>query len=1067
MAQILLSKLSSPSVESLLPRPHLEENIATGPKVVSVVAGAGFGKSSLVSGALFRWGGPSLWLRLDELDRDVVTLVAYLLRGVEMALGEELSCSASDWRGRLLLLLARLEKAKWQGVLVLDDLHRVHESVEVQEALNFMLQRLPDGVRVVLVSRETPKLKLSGFRMEGRLLEMEEGDLRFSEEELAGLFALRFEGDLDAELSHHLAKASQGWVAAVMLLFYGLDRQDSKKALSAKLSGASDHIFSYLEEQVFEGLPAETQLFLIQTSIFPFLDGPFCNAVLGSDSALEILRRLEDRHLLTFSLDPGRTRFAYHHLWQGFLESKLEETMPPLERMALHGRVGKELAEIDSPLAISHLLKAQCLDEAMVLLSGVYDGYFFEGRLEVLAHFLGLVSEETVSKTPLLQLISGRLDSCNGLPEEAREKFFKALKLFRGVSDSEGEMVCLTHLAYQYYYTGNVREARAFLFQVLPEIPQNSLSGALAWTFVILFSAICGEMEEAESYIQRAEEFMESFDGGSRVVGTAFVDSARFFYLYCKGEFAASSALTEAVLRVAETHELDYCQPISWYQCAVNGFYVQAYREGISWAEKGILISEKMGLKDSQLGWLYLARAQNHLGLGRLDEAETDARQAMGIFEVPGNRWGMASVLEFEAMLALEKEDATGALARIKRGEELISGHGLSVTEGLLMLRKAQALALAHGETEALTLLPTIETRLAHAPHWLAEALLLKMRCFVALGETPGEVLEEVVKLSLSTGYLRPMVSSIGFLVPSICSLDVSLLKPLLQKLLETWPHLPWRAMLGGPVQGDVAELFASLPEPPIPPLSITLLGPFSLHIGEEEVPAEAWTNTKAQMLLKLLAAKSQAGFISRDLLCECLWPGEDPSKTHKRFNVAISFLRSLFEGRQGHGRGHSSYILKQGEGYRLWTGEGGTIDHAAFLLGLSEIHAGKDLSLSHLLDLESLWRGEFLEETPYEAWIVEEKASLQREYLYLLGLLVDRYEAMEDPVTALVFAQKALQADPYAEPLYRRTMRLCFQLGDNPGVQRLYNQCLSRMDEMGCPLHPKTSALYSELFDQ
>jgi LuxR family maltose regulon positive regulatory protein len=62
-------------------------------------------------------------------------------------------------------------------VLVLDD-HHVIEDEPMREALTFLLEHLPDNMRLVIATRSDPPLNLARFRGRWQLTELRSADLR-------------------------------------------------------------------------------------------------------------------------------------------------------------------------------------------------------------------------------------------------------------------------------------------------------------------------------------------------------------------------------------------------------------------------------------------------------------------------------------------------------------------------------------------------------------------------------------------------------------------------------------------------------------------------------------------------------------------------------------------------------------------------------------------------------------------------------------------------------------------------------------------------------------------------
>src|SRR5436853_599579 len=72
-------------------------------------------------------------------------------------------------------------------VLVLDDYHNVSGS-DIDAALAFLIDRMPENLRVIVSTREQLKIPLARWRSLQRVVEMESDDLRFSYDEAVLFF---------------------------------------------------------------------------------------------------------------------------------------------------------------------------------------------------------------------------------------------------------------------------------------------------------------------------------------------------------------------------------------------------------------------------------------------------------------------------------------------------------------------------------------------------------------------------------------------------------------------------------------------------------------------------------------------------------------------------------------------------------------------------------------------------------------------------------------------------------------------------------------------------------------
>ena len=208
-ASVLATKLHVPRAQpGFVPRPRLtarlDEGLARG--VSLVCAPAGSGKSSLVAAWARAAAVPVAWLSLDPGDNDPARFWRHVVAALDLAspgltgpTSALLSVSTPPPPAELVAaLLNELAGRDGEVVLVLDDYH-VIDSPELHGSLVFLLDHLPAGLRVVLVSRSDPPLPLARLRAKGQLAEVRPADLRFTVPEAAALLLSDVEPGGDAE----------------------------------------------------------------------------------------------------------------------------------------------------------------------------------------------------------------------------------------------------------------------------------------------------------------------------------------------------------------------------------------------------------------------------------------------------------------------------------------------------------------------------------------------------------------------------------------------------------------------------------------------------------------------------------------------------------------------------------------------------------------------------------------------------------------------------------------------------------------------------------------------------
>src|SRR6516162_11409533 len=190
--------------------------------VVSVVAPAGYGKTTLLSQWAERNGQAFGWVSVDEKDNDPKVLLSYVaeaLNAVEPIserVFDALSSPGSSVPGSVVpRLCTAFASMTAPVVLVLDDVHLLRNA-ECLAALPVLADNVPGGSRLVLAGRDQPPLRIARLRAEGRILEIGPGELALTAAETSSLLRsadLTLGEDLVAELY----RQTVGWAAGLYL----------------------------------------------------------------------------------------------------------------------------------------------------------------------------------------------------------------------------------------------------------------------------------------------------------------------------------------------------------------------------------------------------------------------------------------------------------------------------------------------------------------------------------------------------------------------------------------------------------------------------------------------------------------------------------------------------------------------------------------------------------------------------------------------------------------------------------------------------------------------------------
>ncbi|WP_282357650.1 LuxR C-terminal-related transcriptional regulator [Pseudomonas sp. PS01303] len=371
-------------------RPRLCERLQAGlgGRLLLVSAPAGFGKSSLAvefcQSLPAHW--QSLWLGLSPRDSDPGRFLERLLEGLQdyfpqvgsRALGllkmrqRHQPFAFEEWLDGLLDELALHLDTATPLLLVLDDYHLAQGPV-LDRCLQFFLNHLPDGLLVMVTSRQRPDWHLARLRLSRQLLELHEQDLRLTHDEALTLLD-RHSSSLRGEALESLIQRSEGWVAGLRFWLLAVAEAGNDAALPQALNGGEGLIRDYLLEEVIDCLPAEVQAFLYDTAPQERFCSELCDAVREAHDSAEILRFLQAHQVFLVPLDEHGHWYRYHHLFSDLLRSR-------------------PIAQAMVPTATLHLRACRWFN-AQGLLDEAVEQALRAGHLDVAANLVQNLSEE-------------------------------------------------------------------------------------------------------------------------------------------------------------------------------------------------------------------------------------------------------------------------------------------------------------------------------------------------------------------------------------------------------------------------------------------------------------------------------------------------------------------------------------------------------------------------------------------------------------------------------------------------------------------------------------------------
>jgi LuxR family maltose regulon positive regulatory protein len=296
-----------------------------GAPLTLVAAPAGYGKTTAVRAWCASRGAALAWVTLDDGDNDPVRLwrhVATAVDRVRSGLGRgalrRLGVAGGPIEVAIDELMNGVAALGSELVVVLDDLDAA-ASEECVLSIDYAVRHLAPNMRMVLLTRVDPALRLARLRAAGELVEVRGDELAFTPGEARELLVGLGRLELGAEEIEMLVERTEGWPAALVLAWLWLGSvKDPARAVHV-FGGDNRFVAEYLSGEMLAALDEDGRAFLYGAAVLGEFTAQLCDAVLDRSDSETRLADLEHSNLFVSRLERGGW-FRIHSLCRRICE---------------------------------------------------------------------------------------------------------------------------------------------------------------------------------------------------------------------------------------------------------------------------------------------------------------------------------------------------------------------------------------------------------------------------------------------------------------------------------------------------------------------------------------------------------------------------------------------------------------------------------------------------------------------------------------------------------------------------------------------------------------------------
>jgi ATP/maltotriose-dependent transcriptional regulator MalT/DNA-binding SARP family transcriptional activator len=1057
-----------------------------------IVAPAGSGKTTALASLIERKNWLVAWCRMTDADSplSLVRYIAAAFREIAPDIVQQtqtaIEQATKPVHTYLDMLLGDLAKVLDQdAILILDDYHYADRRPDLRELIEYTISAQPAHLHLVLSTREDPLLaSLPVSRARGEVLQLQQSDLAFTVEETYALLDLH---DLPPAIdAASLTEVSRGWPLAVQMLVGEISRQHrlssgtvdsdaTPRAQPVNFKKLLPLLDEYMIQQVFDEQPPDIQQFLLRTAGLRWFDpGVYPVLLQELDNATTLESEVQRRCLFLETTPNGRQ--TYQPIFGAFLErlarQRLEDRQELHQRAAEHYHTqGDYEGEIYHLLAVGEQLRAAKILEQQ---AGEWIG---QGHTSTVLTWLERLPESCRQRPALLEAHAAVCRSMGSF-ERALSLYQQAEEGFRRLNDLEGQVRVLRGLAGVYLDTVQPAPAVTLLKRAIKMLPKDRYSEraeilrlqAENWANrgradVALRLEIC-----ARGLDQKAHE---NFFASPQPQTYAPVPISTPLLL--SRLMLRSGRLNEA-LRQLEA-DLGLSSPLSAQEQPSS---VLAHREPslllafvytLLGKDARALAAARRGLLEAQQGSSLLTEAIAYMRVAHayqvvlpLDEAAAirHYQRALEMVESVGVSRTKVEVFMGLALLYGHNGDLASAESFAQEAIQIAENSGDEWIAAMVWVALGGA-AVMVADARAPDWLKKAHQRFLRGGDSYGQAVVSLWRALWYLHEGNTEQMQSYVarllQLARTHGY-EGLLTAPTLLGPR----DLAMLIPLLLHGRTLPDHANFAQQLLRQAFPSVASDEMVEDYHPGYTLRIQMLGNFRVWRGIREVQGREWQREKARQLLQLLLTY-RGQWLQREQICSWLWPDSDLDAAERQFKVTLNALNAALEPLRPP-RTMPFFVRRQGLAYSFAPSYGCWIDVDEFeLRTTSMVQNDEDFLLRNSQIAVNLYKGDYLAESLYDSWTLEERERLMARYLATATMLAEKLLERGDVQQPVQLCERVLRRDRCYEEAYQVLMRVYAQSGSRSQALRTYARCEQALhDELAIDPLPETTDLYERI---
>ncbi|MCL2269758.1 MAG: LuxR C-terminal-related transcriptional regulator [Treponema sp.] len=310
--------------------------------LVIVCAGSGYGKTRTVYSFLKRYEANTSWLQISERDNITTRFwesLTNMVSRISQESGERLMeigfPRTAEAFAKYNTVRHKLAEHPGKHVRVLDDFHLL-KNCNILRFFEQLVSSPPSNMTIIIISRTMPEINLIDKIMHDRVFTIQEGELRFTENEIAKYFSQMNLPVMSTDI-RNIYDDTQGWAFAINLIARSLAKK--RKYERYALEAMKKNIFRLIEAEIIQTISEPLMRFLLRISLIDHLAASLIKELAKAAHLVDAMHPVDadlikgmEQINACIRYDFNQDIYIIHHLFRDYLRQKQKQLLTDDER---------------------------------------------------------------------------------------------------------------------------------------------------------------------------------------------------------------------------------------------------------------------------------------------------------------------------------------------------------------------------------------------------------------------------------------------------------------------------------------------------------------------------------------------------------------------------------------------------------------------------------------------------------------------------------------------------------------------------------------------------------------